>query len=144
MPTRDRRIETVRELQKLNNGCIQQIKFFLRKRKKRIQINAGRQDKGRPAPFQAEDGGVGLSLPAQKGFICTINVKSLNAMLDVLCALNLDGEGILNQRKEFPIYEMMIEKKQKELLWPVSLMVELRLYTAVTAVRFCHGLPKLL
>ena len=28
-----------------------------------------------------------------------------------------------------------------ENLRPVSLMVELRLYTAVTAVRFCHGLP---
>jgi len=27
-------------------------------------INAGRQDKGRPAAFQAEDRGVRLSLPA--------------------------------------------------------------------------------
>ena len=86
--------------------------------------------------------GVGSNPTAcSKGFICTINVKSLNAMLDVLCALNIDGGGILNQRKEFPIYATMIEKKQKELLWPVSLMVELRLYTAVTAVRFCQEAP---
>lgn len=41
-------------------------------------------------------------------------------MLDALCALNLDGEGILNQRKEFPIYATMIEKKQKELLFSVT------------------------
>ena len=33
-----------------------------------IDNDAGRQDKGRPAAFQAEDRGVRLSLPAPKNF----------------------------------------------------------------------------
>jgi len=43
-------------------------------------INAGRQDKGRPAAFQAEDRGVRLSLPAPNNPVTDTLIQSVEAI----------------------------------------------------------------
>ena len=46
-----------------------------------------------------------------------------------------------NKQEAFDLLEKM--QYNTQIVSPVSLMVELRLYMAVAAVQFCHGVPKL-